>query len=312
MKKRLLNFLICPDCKRDLVLSTQEEDEEIMEGELRCEQNHSFKILRGIPRFVQSDSYAGSFGFQWNQFSRVQLDSLNGSKESEDTFLEKTGFDRSLLYGKLILDAGVGAGRFSDVVSRSGGEVIGVDLSLAVESAFENVGKYPNVHIIQADLFRLPFKEKIFDFIFSIGVLHHTPNTHDAFLKLMPHLKEGGEVAIWVYDAYTPFKKITDTLRKISTRLPKKFVYYSSTIAIPLYYLKPLRKIFENVFRLCMHRNWKWRWLDTFDYFSPKYQWKHTYPEVHSWFEEAGLEEITPLSAAVSLRGLKPASNNAG
>jgi SAM-dependent methyltransferase len=305
MKKRLLNFLICPDCKRDFVLNTQEENEEIMEGELRCAQNHSFKILRGIPRFVQSDSYAGSFGFQWNQFSRVQLDILNGSRESEQTFLEKTAFTPDRMEGKLILDAGVGAGRFSDVASRLGAEVIGVDLSAAVESAFENVGKRSNVHIVHADLFHLPFKEKIFDSIFSIGVLHHTPDTQKAFFKLVPLLKEAGEIAIWVYDAYTPFKKITDTFRKISTRLPKGFVYYSSTIAIPLYYLKPFRKIFENVFRLCMHPNWKWRWLDTFDYFSPKYQWKHTYPEVYSWFEEAGLEEITPLAAPVSMRGLK-------
>jgi len=312
MKKRLLNFLVCPECKKELILNTEQENDEIMEGELRCEQSHSFKILRGIPRFVQSDSYAGSFGFQWNQFSRVQLDILNGSRESEQTFLEKTAFALGQMEGKLILDAGVGAGRFSDVVSRFGAEVIGVDLSQAVESAFENVGKRPNVHIIQADLFHLPFKERIFDSIFSIGVLHHTPDTHEAFLKLVPHLKEGGEIAIWVYDAYTSFKKITDTFRKISTRLPKGFVYYSSTIAIPLYYLKPFRKIFENVFRLCMHSNWRWRWLDTFDYFSPKFQWKHTYPEVHSWFEEAGLSEITPLPAAVSMRGLKPPHDNAG
>src|SRR4029079_3238322 len=132
----------------------------------------------------------------------------------------------------------------------------------------------------QADVFQLPFKEATFDRIFSIGVLHHTPNTKDAVARLFPLLKNGGEIAIWVYSAHSELKKITDTLRILTTRLPRPAVFYGSTIAIPLYWLKPLRTIFQGAFRLCMHRNWRWRWLDTFDYFSPKYQWKHTYPEV--------------------------------
>jgi len=303
MKKHLVEYLCCPECRQELALTILEGKEEILEGELRCSEHHVFKIIRGIPRFVESDHYSRSFSFQWNRFSHIQLDSFNNTKESEQTFLEKTGFRLAELKGKLILDAGVGAGRFSDVASAFGAEVIGVDLSLSVEASYKSIGSRPNVHIVQADIFHLPFKEQIFDFIFSIGVLHHTPNTKEAFLALVPHLKTGGEIAIWVYDSYTPFKKITDGIRKISTRLPKRIVYYSSTISIPLYYLKPFRKIFEGVFRLCMHKNWRWRWLDTFDYFSPRYQWKHTYPEVYSWFIETHLQEIAPLAAPVSMKG---------
>jgi SAM-dependent methyltransferase len=235
----------------------------------------------------------------------VQLDIFNHTTESEETFFEKTGFEKSEIAGKLFLDAGTGAGRFAEVVSRLGGEVIGIDLSEAIDAAYGNIGERTSVHFVHADIFQLPFRPETFDFIFSIGVLHHTPDTQKAFQSLVPLLKKGGEIAIWVYDRYTEFRRITDLFRKITTKIPKRPVFYLSTVAIPLYYMKPLRTIFQGVFRLCMHRSWRWRWLDTFDYYTPKYQWKHTYPEVFSWFHEAGLQQITPLTAPVSMRGRK-------
>jgi SAM-dependent methyltransferase len=311
MNKQLVKVLCCPKCKSNLKLVvTEEKDGTVVGGNLECHEGDIFPIANGVPRFVRTDQYTHTFSFQWNRFSRVQLDVYNGTKESEQTFRMKTGFKPENLKGKLVLDAGVGAGRFADVVSRHGAEVIGIDLSRAVEAANENIGSRQNVHIVQADIFQLPFRAETFDYIFSIGVLHHTPETRKAFQKLIPLLKTGGEIAIWVYDSYTPFKKITNTLRKVTTRLPKRLVYYSSTISIPLYFLKPFRMLMEGVFRLCMHRNWKWRWLDTFDYYTPEFQWKHTYPEVYGWFEENGLTEITPLSAPVSMKGKKqtPAS----
>lgn len=304
MKRTLLQFLACPTCKSDLNLHlSMEKDGEIVEGKLECAEGESFPILGGVPRFVSTDHYSHTFSFQWNRFSRVQLDVANHTRESEETLWEKTGLSPDAVKGKLILDAGVGAGRFSEVASRVGAEVIGVDLSLAVDAAYQSIAARPNVHIVQADIFDLPFREQTFDFIFSIGVLHHTPDTRAAFQKLVPLLKRKGEIAIWVYDRYTPFRRITDSLRSITTRMPKRMVYYFSTIAIPLYYVKPFRKSLEGILRLCMHKNWRWRWLDTFDYYSPKFQWKHTYPEVFSWFQEAGLKDIAPLSAPVSMKG---------
>jgi SAM-dependent methyltransferase len=306
MNQQLVRLLCCPMCHSDLNLRiTRENGGEIFEGKLECSQEHIFAITGGIPRFVSTDQYTRSFSFQWNRFSKVQLDVFNGTNESERTLLEKTGFDPEDFQGKLVLDAGVGAGRFADVASRFGAEVIGVDLSDAVNAAYENIGNRPNIHLVQADIFQLPFRKDTFDLIFSIGVLHHTPDTRKAFQNLVPLLKKYGEIAIWVYDSYTPFKKITNVFRKVTTKIPRRTMYYLSTVAVPLYYLKPFRKTLEGVFRLCMHRNWKWRWLDTFDYYSPAFQWKHTYPEVFQWFQEAGLKEITPLSAPVSMKGKK-------
>lgn len=120
-----------------------------------------------------------SFGFQWTHYKDIIKD------VERFVFLQKTGIEPSFLKGKLVLDVGCGYGRYSYAALEFGGkEVIGIDLSRAVESAYANTIEYPNIHILQADTFYLPFKEEIFDVIFSIGVLHHTPSPKEAFMKL--------------------------------------------------------------------------------------------------------------------------------
>src|SRR5208337_3717658 len=68
-----------------------------------------------------------------------------------------------------------GMGRFADVATRWGAHVVGIDLSLAAEVAARNLAGR-KATILQADVFHLPFVPESFDFIYSIGVLHHTPD----------------------------------------------------------------------------------------------------------------------------------------
>ena len=121
-----------------------------------------------------------------------------------------------------ILDAGTGLGRvvmdFCEVCKS--GEVFGVDLSDAVEGAYQNTKKYPNAHILQADLMNLPFKRESFDFIFSEGVLHHTPNTQKAFEVLVNYLAPKGEIAIYIYEKKGPIREFCDDyIRQSTTKL---------------------------------------------------------------------------------------------
>jgi SAM-dependent methyltransferase len=296
MKRSLLSILVCPACKKGLDLETGSEVQgEILEGALSCRPcQFRFPIRKGVPRFVQLDEYVDTFSFEWNRFHDVQIDILNATNESEKTFQGKTGWSPADLIGKRILDAGVGAGRFAEVVSRWGGEVVGVDLSFAVDAAYENVGKRENVHIVQADLFRLPFLEGTFDSMYSIGVLHHTPDTKKAFDTLVPYLKPGGEFAVFLY-AYGHYSYFSDLWRKVTTRVPYRIIYYLTSLSIPLYYLYklPLAGLaLRFLFPMSQHPNPRWRWLDTFDWYSPKYQHKHTWPEVYGWYLKQNFENI--------------------
>jgi O-antigen/teichoic acid export membrane protein/SAM-dependent methyltransferase len=308
LKPQFLELIICPKCRSRLELANGAGDKEILSGKLTCAQAHEFPIVNGIPRFVETELYAQNFGFEWNTHSLTQLDTA-ASDESERTFTAKTGFTSELLRGKVVLDVGCGMGRFSDVVSRWGATVVGPDHTQSVDAPHNNHRSRPNVHIAQANIFELPFREATFDFIFSIGVLHHTPNTKAAFDQLPKLLRPNGRIAVWLYAKYFAVQwKFSDLYRHLTTRLPKRVLHRLSYIAVPLYYAYKIPVVgvmIRFLVPVSPHPRAEWRVLDTFDWYSPTYQWKHTYEEVYPWFEAHGLTDIRVLEVPVALQGTK-------
>lgn len=310
MKPKLLDLLVCPACKGDLHLrSDQTVDGEVTSGELTCGPCElGYPIVSGIPRFVAHDSYAESFGDEWHRFRTVQLDSVNGTRESEHGFQLKTGFEPGDIRGRLVLDAGVGAGRYADVMAKWGAEVVGVDLTRAVDAAAQNLRRWPTAHLVQADIFALPFRDETFDICYSIGVLHHTPDTAAAFGHVAAMVRKGGHLAIYVYHAGGLARYVSDIFRAVTTHVPRPVVYYGSMVSVPLYFLHRVPLIgraSQVLLPTSTHSDWRWRWLDTFDWYSPRYQWKHRYPEVLRWFREAGFSDLYVADEPVCVRGLK-------
>ena len=100
-----------------------------------------------------------------------------------------------------MLEGGCGKGRHTTLAAEWGAkEVVGIDLSAAVETAFQATRELPNAHVVQADIFKLPFK-RAFDYAFSVGVLHHTPDPKKAFVSLASKVKTGGAISAWIYGA---------------------------------------------------------------------------------------------------------------
>ena len=307
-----MTILRCPQCQAKLTLhSKTKTGEEIEEGSLDCEQCiTSYPILRSIPRFVPTDKYVHSFSVQWTLFAQTQLDRYRKlDTDNESTLTERTGFRRADLDGRVILEAGCGMGRFLDVSSRAPRtQVVGFDLSLAVESAFENLGRRPNVHIVQADIFSPPFSNQAFDIIYSIGVLHHTPSPSAAFLRLVPLLKQGGKIAIWVYPKYE-WAMMSDIYRQVTTRMPWSMLLGVVRLMTKLHAMddkmpKLLHRCADRLLPISGQSDPEARILGTFDWYSPKYQFKLADEEVLSWFRAAGLLDTQLLSfpGAVSAR----------
>lgn len=315
MKRELAKILCCPDCGSDLVLVDETPAQaEVEAGSLGCRTcGVLYPIVRGVPRFVTSDAYVGSFSYEWNRWNTVQVDSANGGHESEETFREKTGFTPDELRGKLVLDVGCGAGRFLDIVSQWGATAIGVDSSFAVDAAHRTLGSRPGVSVVQADVNRLPFRPQTFDAIFSLGVLHHSRDTREAFLHLPPLLKDGGEIAVWLY-YYTDrlYNIASDAWRFLLRPLPTWAVYAWSWLLVSLFsdlWLKPImsRRPWLHLRRMLpvnTHPDRQWRVLDTFDWYSPRYQDKGCSPaRVVSWCREGGVRDVRVLAFPTSIRG---------
>jgi len=305
----ILEIFRCLHCKKSLV----EQDIGLRCSGCGC--LHPF--INGTYKFVDAEQYAASFGFQWQVYDKTQLD--NGqSQRTEQNFRENTDFTPEELRGKLILDVGCGIGRHADVATRWGAHVVGIDLSLASEVAARNLKDRATATFLQANVFSLPFAPESFDYIYSIGVLHHTPDCELAFKSLVPLLKPGGKISIWLYSAYNPYYKFSDVYRKLTSRLPPRVLLSLCQIAGPLHYLHlGLRKIpifgrltsgaIQHFLPISQNPDWEWRVLDTFDWYSPVYQSKHTYEEVFRWFEQTGLEARV-LHSPIGIQGRRPIS----
>jgi SAM-dependent methyltransferase len=245
-----------------------------------------------------------SFGREWTSYE------VQRPEEDLAYFLSKTGINPVELHDKLVLDAGCGSGRYARVAGESDATVIGIDLSLAVDTAYATTCHLPNVHIIQADIFRLPFAASTFDFIYSIGVLHHTPDTKGALDQLIPLLNENGEIAIWLYPRWpAPVEAYNGLLRALTTRLSLDHIHRLAVWLEPLGLLKlrllTARHAWQRLLGLGLrgltigvsyHPDREIRICDTFDWFSPPYQWHHTDAEVEAWLRGYGLAEIVNLS----------------
>jgi SAM-dependent methyltransferase len=305
--EEVLAILRCIDCQGAL---------DPRENGLVCANcGREYPKMNGVLRFVDAQNYAGSFGFQWKLYSQTQLDDATSSR-SETAFRERTGFRPEDLSGKLVLDVGCGMGRFAEVATRWGAHVVGIDLSLACESAVKNLADR-TATIFQADVFRLPFAPESFDYIYSIGVLHHTPDCEQAFKALPRLLKPGGRIAVWLYSAYNRWYRMSDVYRQWTRRMSPEKLHRLCRVVVPMYGLhQGLKKIpvlgkFASsalAWAIPMSHNpdATWRVLDTFDWYSPWYQSKHTYEEVFRWFESCGLEDLKVIQQPIAVQGRRP------
>src|SRR5262245_61673946 len=238
MKRTALQFLRCPNCRQSLRLAARHADRESVEsGWLICEPcPEAYRIVNGIPRFVRSDQYTLKTDRRWNSLIRIYLDSAVGTTEAEDTLAACTGWRAPDYRGHLVLDVGVGTGRFTEAAARYGCEVVGVDFNGTVDCAHHNLARFQNVHLIQAELSALPFACGTFDLAYSIGVLRHTPDPAQAFAQVAHVVKPSGCVAVSLNNDRRFAQRNAARIRYLTTRIPLSLVLSAAALSIPLYY----------------------------------------------------------------------------
>lgn len=169
--------------------------------ELRALSGAVVPITNGIPRFVASEEYASSFGLQWNRFQRTQLDSFSGVPLTRDRLRRCIGDEAwQQLAGRLVLECGCGAGRFTEVLLECGASVMSVDLSTAVDANARNFPVSATHRVAQADIMHLPFAPGLFDVVICLGVLQHTPDPEASMRALWNQVAAGGLMVIDHYE----------------------------------------------------------------------------------------------------------------
>jgi SAM-dependent methyltransferase len=324
MHVQFLDYLADPETKEPLALEKKDGVGDFIESGMLKSSTSCYPIVKGVPRFVasQSDNYARSFGYQWHRWPRLQFESENAGKPMEGLTrgmwerITGTPSHAALTPNTLIADIGCGPGRFIDVARSKGARVIGLDYSSAVEVAAENFRNDPNVCICQADALNLPLRPNSLDGAFTIGVLHHTPAPESGVKEAYKAIRNGGWFALCVYgkggyyDFPTVqlwrrfFKFLWPAFKHRPALLYTYFTVYAFrpvAIALP-----PAGKAIRAFFPFINLRDISWSLLDTFDSLTPSYQSAHESYEVFSWLKLAGFVEAEPTDwGFTSFRGIK-------
>lgn len=312
MKTELMELLRCPKTGQRLTLEA--DFNTLQEGEagwLVSEDGlRRYPVHNGIPRFVPESNYANNFGMQWNHFRQTQLDSHTGVPISSDRFWLATNWSPDDLKDQWVLDVGCGAGRFAEVALLAGAKLVALDYSSAVDACYANLKHHPNLHVVQGDIYALPFVQGTFPFVYSLGVLQHTPDVAKAFAALPPMVRAGGQLCVdYYWKRFRTMLHAKYLLRPFTKRMaqPKLFsllqrwvpglLVVSQTLGrVPLLgrVLKRLVPVadYTGDHPLTDQQLKEWALLDTFDMLAPAYDSPQTVATARRWFEEAKFVNI--------------------
>jgi SAM-dependent methyltransferase len=310
-----LDLLQCTPCRGSLrvasVTAKDDAEGDIVEGQLACTScGKTFPIVRSLPRFVPEENYAASFGFQWIHDHQIQVDSAMGNTLSRDRFTESTGWP-SRLDGEKIMEAGCGAGRFTQLALETGADVWSFDLSNTVDASWQNNRGAPNQHLFQASIYEIPLKHEGFDKVFCFGVLQHCPDVHGAFSSLLPFRKPGGEIIVDVYQMHKGIPPLKYWVRPFLSHLKTETIYKMLKWPIPpvlelkkavhsipefgpmLAELIPIGPISHAPRLIYTDAELKeFKILSALDMFSPKYDQPQRIEDVRKWFADAKLVDV--------------------
>ena len=299
-----LDLLRCPACRHELAASA---------NELRCMGCSAvYPIRAGIPRFVATPEDAAakrtqaSFGYEWSEFNDWQ-------QSGEANFQQYFGdLDRAWITGRTVLDAGCGMGRHARQIASMAGRVVAMDFSRAIDYAARNTADLPNVTCIQGDITVAPVADDAFDFVYSIGVLHHIADTESAARGLLTKVKPGGRFRIYLYwkrgGVPALILSLVSTVRRATTKMPfpvLKALCWILSAGLWSAVVVPYRVL--STVGFSRHENWPLGaygrypfnvlYNDQFDRFSAPIEQRWSREDVRALMLRLGLREVRVASA---------------
>jgi SAM-dependent methyltransferase len=264
-------------------------------------------MIGNKPNNIHPQTVAG-FGDEWSRFKQSELTQQERLKIFNNYF---TIFNWGALPNLAVgADIGCGSGRWGSIVSERVGELILIDASEdALRVARENLKLRTNVTFLLASVGHLPLEDASLDFAYSLGVLHHVPNTFDAIKEIARVLKSGAPFLIYLYYSFENrpvwFRQlwwISDCARAIISRLPHPLRYaVSQIIATTIYWpLARTASVLDRVgicpisWPLSYYRNKPFYVMrtDALDRFGTQLEQRFTKLEIKLMLEDAGFVDI--------------------
>jgi SAM-dependent methyltransferase len=316
--------LVCP-----------EHQEPLSPGQaLSCPRGCRYAYVRGVPRFVSSDNYAAPFGSQWKAFRKTQLDSWTGTTITKERLTRCLGGSIEVVRGKRVLEAGCGAGRFTELLLAAGAHVFACDISEAVEANFDNCSGEGSYFVCQADIRMLPVQPRQFDDVVCLGVIQHTPDPEATIRALAEHVRPGGYLVIDHYTGERLLRPSQAALRWLLLKVPPRITLpFCSVLASALWPLHRLcwrarnaqgrlsqaaRQVFLSLSPIVDYQYSypslgpellkAWAVLDTHDALTDYYKHSRTADEVAAALAELGFTNVTTSYAGngVEARAQRP------
>jgi SAM-dependent methyltransferase len=309
VRPELLALLVCPRCAGAL-RRRDGADRQV----LHCRAcDVVAPIKEGIPRFVGAllrpdERLTGlaahtqaSFGYEWTYFHHWDD---SGETSFRDCFATA---DLARLAGGRVLDVGCGMGRHARQMAAHARQVVAVDFSRAIDQAALNTRPVGNVDCVQADLLQLPFADATFDYVYSLGVLHHLANTETALHGLVAKLKPGGRLRVYLYwkrhGGVGALLRVVNAVRPLTTRLPFRLLRWLCwalsavlwvAVIVPYRCLLALGARGLSRWPLFVYARYPFRILynDQFDRFSAPLEKRYEPEDVTALLESAGLRHV--------------------
>ena len=290
-----------------------------------------YEIINKIPRFVANNYYTDNWGLQWNRFRKTQLDSYTKFPISEQRLKRCLGEEIfSRLAGKTVLEAGCGAGRFTEILLAKSANVVSVDMSNAVEANQSNFPQNQNHIVVQADILKLPFVSQQFDLVICLGVIQHTPSPESTLKALYDQVKPGGWLIVdqytFSFSYYTQIAKIIFRfiLKHIEPSKALKITSFLIEIFLPIHRIGKKSRFWQAIMRRItpivsyyydfpkfsekLHK--EWALLDTFDNLTDYYKHFTTLKKMKNIYQSLKMEEIDCSRGGngIEAKGRKPIS----
>jgi ubiquinone/menaquinone biosynthesis C-methylase UbiE len=263
------------------------------------------------------------FGDEWEAYDQSSIDYKELEKRFSEYF-KLFSWNEAVCNG-VGADFGCGTGRWARFVADKVNSLICIDASSkAINVARRNTSDKSNCYVVQGKVDGLPIPDNSLDFAYSLGVLHHLPDTSNAIKNCTSKLKPGAPFLIYLYYAfdnrpmwYSLIWKCSDIFRRVISRWPFFIKYLlSNIIAIIVYY--PLtrfallaEKIGINVSNIPLSyyrsKGFYTMRTDALDRFGTRLENRFTQDQIKKMMEDAGLvdirfSDIAPYWCAVGIK----------